>query len=138
MILDSTPGIRIGEVARTLNISTSTLRLYEDLGIILPSRKDSGERMYSLEDIDWLQKINIFFVETRIGPTALARLMRLMPTHAMRQRRTGKGCKVHTNDKICWQVLPALRELCRKCPAYLEKDAVLDFGSNFQIVLHDP
>lgn len=40
--------LSISEVSRLLNIPQSTLRYYEDKGLITPARKDSGYRAYSL------------------------------------------------------------------------------------------
>lgn len=129
------PVIRIGEVAKVLGISASTLRQYEDLGLVLPFKEESGQRMYSVADITWLRRLHQYFAETRTGPTALARLMRLMPTHAMRFRRIGLPCSVQAADRMCWQANATLRRKCRECPAYLEKDMVLDFEKHFRIML---
>ncbi|MDY4761472.1 MerR family transcriptional regulator [Streptococcus thoraltensis] len=53
----------IGQLAELSGISTRTLRYYEALGILLPSRKnDSGYRFYGEKEADILQQI-LFYKE---------------------------------------------------------------------------
>ena len=48
------PLFNIGAVADILGIKHRVLRLYEDRGLINPSRTDGNRRLYSLKDIDIL------------------------------------------------------------------------------------
>lgn len=45
----------IGEFARITNLSIYTLRYYEQENLILPARKENGQRCYSENDIAWIQ-----------------------------------------------------------------------------------
>ncbi|MFC7370611.1 MerR family transcriptional regulator [Fictibacillus iocasae] len=45
----------ISEVSNKLGISTHTLRYYEKEKIITPSRNPGGDRLYSDQDLAWLQ-----------------------------------------------------------------------------------
>lgn len=46
------------DIARKLNISTSTLRIYEDIGIIPPvKRTDSGYRIFTQIHLDYFMCI---------------------------------------------------------------------------------
>lgn len=47
----------IGEFARIANLSIYTLRYYEQENLILPARKENGQRCYSENDIVWIQFI---------------------------------------------------------------------------------
>lgn len=47
----------IGEFARITNLSIYTLRYYEQENLILPARKENGQRCYSENDIAWIQFI---------------------------------------------------------------------------------
>lgn len=48
----------IGEFGRKTGISTRTLRFYEELGILYPSaRNESGHRLYGLDELAKLQRI---------------------------------------------------------------------------------
>lgn len=52
------PGLRIGDVAARANVSTRTLRYYEELGLLTPSgRTSGGERRYQPQDVARLEHI---------------------------------------------------------------------------------
>jgi DNA-binding transcriptional MerR regulator len=52
------PGLRIGDVAARVGVSTRTLRYYEELGILSPSLYTAGgERRYRPEDLKQLEQI---------------------------------------------------------------------------------
>lgn len=54
----------IGEIAKIYGISTDTLRLYEKMGLIIPTRGDNHYRYYSIFDI-W--KLNIIKTMKSLG-----------------------------------------------------------------------
>ena len=47
----------IGEFSSLTNISIYTLRYYEKENLIIPSRKENGNRCYSEKDIIWIEFI---------------------------------------------------------------------------------
>lgn len=47
----------IGEFAQITDLSIYTLRYYEQENLILPARKENGQRCYSENDIAWIQFI---------------------------------------------------------------------------------
>lgn len=49
--------LHIGEVADLFGISTKTLRHYEKMGLVSPSRLDNGYRMYTPDDVRLIQQI---------------------------------------------------------------------------------
>jgi DNA-binding transcriptional MerR regulator len=52
------PGLRIGDVAARVGVSTRTLRYYEELGLLEPSgRTAGGERRYKAQDVFRLERI---------------------------------------------------------------------------------
>lgn len=51
-------GIRISDAATRAGVSARTLRYYEELGLLTPSLYTTGgERRYTLDDLDHLQRI---------------------------------------------------------------------------------
>ena len=51
-------GIRISDAATRAGVSARTLRYYEELGLLTPSLYTAGgERRYTLDDLDHLQRI---------------------------------------------------------------------------------
>ncbi|MFS0657086.1 MerR family transcriptional regulator [Bacillus sp. 179-C3.3 HS] len=50
--------MRIAQVAKQLDLSTATLRYYENIGLIRPIRRDrNGVRDYTEEDVQWIEFI---------------------------------------------------------------------------------
>ena len=137
------PMIRIREAAEAARLSPSTLRLYEDLGLLLPFREEGGQRLYSLSDIYWLKALQEHFKETRTGPQCTARLLGSIPFNAFcgADENCGCSCLYRGFDPLtapgpCWTqygVDGERRRECRNCPAYQRKHLVLDFDQNFVI-----
>ena len=49
--------LSIGELSKRTNLSIPTLRYYEDLGLLKPDRDRNNRRIYSENDISWLDFI---------------------------------------------------------------------------------
>lgn len=45
----------IGEFAKIVGVTTSTLRYYEKEGLLTPYRSDNNLRVYTDDDIDWVE-----------------------------------------------------------------------------------
>ncbi len=95
------PVLTIGTVAKKLNISVQTLRLYEQEGLILPFKTATGRRMYSLHDVERLRCIRTSIKEHGINLQGIKRLISMVP---------------------CWEFKGGLDNQCRNCPAYYEAD----------------
>lgn len=93
------PILTIGTVAKKLNVAVQTLRLYEQEGLIIPYKTDSGRRMYSLQDLDRLLCIRKMITENGLNLQGIKRLMSLIP---------------------CWKFKGGLDDDCINCPAYRE------------------
>jgi DNA-binding transcriptional MerR regulator len=56
--LSESQALRIGEVAAQTGLTQRTIRYYEEVGLLdAPSRTDGDYRLYSLEDVERLQRI---------------------------------------------------------------------------------
>jgi MerR family transcriptional regulator/heat shock protein HspR len=61
-------------------LSPRTLRLYEEEGLILPSRRsEGGQRLYSNQDIAWIRCIRELVHEHGLTTIAIRRLLDLIP-----------------------------------------------------------
>jgi len=73
---DSEPLLRISEVARRVGISSSALRAWESLGLVVPQRTRSRYRMYSVSDVRLLQRA-IFLRRARgLNPAAIVHVLK--------------------------------------------------------------
>ena len=96
-----TPVYSIGTVARLLDISVQTLRLYESEGLILANKSAGGQRLYSEADVHRLECIRKAITEEKIGIAGIRRMQALIP---------------------CWQVIHCTDEQRLACPAYTDHD----------------
>ena len=88
---------KIGAVARSLDIAVETIRMYEREGILLLEKTASGQRVFSAEDIHWLQCIRRLIKDEGLNIAGIRRLLALMP---------------------CWKLRPCTLAESEQCPAY--------------------
>jgi MerR family transcriptional regulator, redox-sensitive transcriptional activator SoxR len=108
----SEAGMRIGEVARRAGVCTSLLRYYEDVGLVEPLERVSGQRRY---DESVLRRLAVIDVAQRAG-LSLDEIRELLD---------------HGNDPVS----DRLRELAaRRLP---EIDALIDRAQRVRSWLND-
>ena len=73
------PVLTIGIVAEKLNVAVQTVRLYEQEGLILPHKTDSGRRMYSMHDLERLRCIRKMITEHGLNLNGIKRIMSMIP-----------------------------------------------------------
>ena len=74
--VDAEPLLRISEVARRVGISSSALRAWESLGLVVPQRTRSKYRLYTMEDVRVLQRA-IFLRRARgLNPAAIVHVLK--------------------------------------------------------------
>ncbi|MHC4219544.1 MAG: MerR family transcriptional regulator [Planctomycetota bacterium] len=91
------PLISIGVLAQQVGLSVSAVRKYENDGLILAHRTDSGHRLFSYEDIGRVQSIQHLIQDLGLNTEGIRRMQALLP---------------------CWDLLPCSAETRRSCPAY--------------------
>lgn len=93
------PVLTIGTVAKKLNVAVQTIRLYEQEGLILPHKTETGRRMFSMHDLERLHCIRKLLTEDGLNISGIKRLMSLIP---------------------CWEFKGGLDADCQSCPAYYD------------------
>jgi len=74
--VDPEPLLRISDVARRVGISSSALRAWESLGLVVPQRTRSKYRLYTVEDVRVLQRA-IFLRRARgLNPAAIVHVLK--------------------------------------------------------------
>ena len=97
--------LTVGETARILGVSPSTLRLWENVGLVSPARSNGRYRLYSPELLDVLKRIkylrdvkllNLPGIRQALGKAATAKATNgARPTDLGRKlRRLRKGCNL--------------------------------------------
>lgn len=96
------PVYSIGTVARMLDVSVETLRMYERRGLILVDKTETNQRLYSEADVDRLRCIRSAIRNEKISVEGLRRLHSMVP---------------------CWKHVNCPIEQRSNCPAFLSPQA---------------
>jgi DNA-binding transcriptional MerR regulator/quercetin dioxygenase-like cupin family protein len=65
----------ISDVSNLLNVSASTLRMWENVGLILPDRTSGGRRVYSPEKVERLKYIQRLRTEKKLNVEAIRQVL---------------------------------------------------------------
>jgi MerR family transcriptional regulator/heat shock protein HspR len=84
---DNEPRYVISVAARMLGIQTHTLRYYEKIGIIEPSRSRGNIRLYSDKDVAYLKQLKTLMSDLGINLAGVEVILRLAERLAELQRR---------------------------------------------------
>lgn len=95
------PVYSIGSVARRLEVSVQTLRLYEAEGLILPGKSDGGQRRYSESDVARLECIREAISAQKMSIAGIRHMQALVP---------------------CWSLVKCSDAERNACPAFREHD----------------
>jgi len=125
------PVISIGTLARKVGLSVSAIRKYEEEGLIISHRTDSGHRLFSYEDIDRLRSIQHLIKEIGFNIEGIRRMQALLPCWNLLpcEKEVRENCLAYKGStKPCWMIKDAHCTVkgneCRKCLVYR-------FGSMF-------
>ncbi|MFP4415917.1 MAG: MerR family transcriptional regulator [Fibrobacterota bacterium] len=72
------PLFTIGAVADILDIKPRMLRLFEERGLITPSRTEGNRRLYTLKDIDMLSYIQYLTLVKRVNMAGVREIQKLL------------------------------------------------------------
>src|SRR5271165_775766 len=70
------PYLKIGEVARLVNVSPSVIRSWESLGLTRPQRTKSKYRLYTTEDVKLLKRARFLRKVRGLNAAAIVQLLR--------------------------------------------------------------
>ena len=110
----------IGDVARLLDISPNTLRLYENSGLVIPHRTPTNRRLYDEKDLAWLKKIRNLIKHEKMNIEGIRRLLALLPCWEIIKCKERENCPVYIErTRLCFEVKhPQDHKDCRQCEVY--------------------
>lgn len=116
----------IGVVAKRLNISVETIRLYEREGLLLINKMPSGHRRFSEKDVERLQCVRDMITEKGLNIEGVRRMMSMIPCwkyYPDCSLEQHPDCPAYTTSKApCWALegKPDVCENqdCYNCPVY--------------------
>jgi MerR family transcriptional regulator/heat shock protein HspR len=84
------PKYVISVAARMVGVQTHTLRYYERIGIIEPSRSSGRIRLYSEKDIVQLRRVKTLMEELGVNLAGVEVILRMMKRISELQQEVGK------------------------------------------------
>lgn len=101
------PIYSISNAAALAGISVHTLRMYEKEGLIIPYKKASKQRSYSLKDIERIKCIRNFISLNKVTIEGLRRFLALVPCWAIIKcnKKDRKNCQAYSGYmNPCWML----------------------------------
>ncbi len=83
----SKPYFTIGAVAEILGIKPRMLRVYEERGILTPSRTEGNRRLYSLNDIDVLAYVQYLTSVKKVNIAGVLEIQKILQKLDLRTRQ---------------------------------------------------
>ena len=87
MVEGSEPRYVISIAARMLGVQTHTLRYYERVGLLEPSRSESNLRLYSDQDIQRLRRIRTLMDELGVNLAGVEVIFKLLARMEVMQQQ---------------------------------------------------
>lgn len=121
---ESTPVYTIGIAADLLGVHPRTLRLYEQSGLLRPARRNN-RRLYSENDIRWVQCIRYLIHKKGLNQEGLRRLLGLVPCWELKncpEEERNKCSAYEDRTTPCWEIADgtcAQSNKCYECATYL-------------------
>ena len=119
------PVISIGTLAKKVGLSVSAIRKYEEQGLLISHRTESGHRLFSYEDIERLRSIQHLIKEIGFNFEGIRRMQTMLPCWDLLpcEKKVRDNCLAYKgNTKPCWMIKEAHCTLkgneCRKCLVY--------------------
>ncbi len=92
------------QVAKVLNLSVETLRLYEREGLLVPYKLTSGHRRFTSDDIEWIRCLQEQIHENKLNFAGIRYMLSTLACHEV------KPCCLPDHESC-----PAGSKSCRPC-----------------------
>ena len=119
------PVISIGTLAKKVGLSVSAIRKYEEEGLIISHRIESGHRLFSYEDVQRLSTIQHLIKKLGFNIEGIRRMQAILPCWDLLpcEKKVRDNCLAFKGStKPCWMMKDAHCTLrgneCRKCAVY--------------------
>ena len=117
------PLFTISSVAEILGIKPRMLRLYEERGLISPSRTDGNRRLYSIKDIDILAYFQYLTMVKKVNIAGVLEIQKILKKLDEETRNTFMSEIEKEIDKLPKDKKDAFIGDEEKIPAHVIKDA---------------
>lgn len=110
--------LSIGVAAKKLGVSRQLLKKYEREGLLITNKTESGHRLYSESDLEWIDFLHHQITNNNMKVARLRLLLALIPCWNIKKNCSQadcKGCKAYKNyNVVCWTLKDPGSQLCRQ------------------------
>ncbi|MBQ8458875.1 MerR family transcriptional regulator [bacterium] len=78
MLDENSPILTVSKVAKMLNISADRLRTYDEENLVEPTRTGNNARMYSCNDVNWLEALRKLINKPNISILGIKEILRII------------------------------------------------------------
>lgn len=78
MLDENSPILTVSNVAKQLGISADRLRTYDEENLVAPTRGKNNVRMYSCNDVNWLENLRKLIGKPNISILGFKEILRLL------------------------------------------------------------
>jgi hypothetical protein len=122
--------MRIGSVAKLMNLSVRRILQYEEEGLVIPREKtDGGHRLYSEHEINQIRNIIHLIHDHGLTLAGIKTLLKMTPCWKIFPCLVKDQCKAYkTPELACWEIRErggdecACVGACDRCPIYRVRD----------------
>lgn len=136
------PIISIGTLAEKVGLSVSAIRKYEEEGLIISFRAESGHRLFCYEDIDRINTIQYLIKDIGLNFEGIRRMQALLPCWDILPCNPNErdNCPaLRERSKSCWMLkyspCTSQGNICRECTVYRIGTLYLE---EIKLFLHNP
>ncbi len=119
------PKYTISNAANLLNISVHTMRMYEREGLVIPFKKESGQRLYSDQDIERIICIRHSITDEKLNIQGIRKILSIIPCWTIIKCSDNDrvNCEAYSSSsKPCWMYNHQdniCKDIdCRECEVY--------------------
>ncbi|MFC1556334.1 MerR family transcriptional regulator, partial [candidate division KSB1 bacterium] len=124
------PILPIGVSAKLVGVCPSTLRMYEESGLIIPHKTSTNMRLFSQNDIEWVRFLRDLIKREKISIEAIRRILAIIPCWKIKKCKPPErnDCLAYRNSTSpCWD----LQEVNGPCKGYECGECVV-YGMKYQ------
>ena len=107
MLDENSPILTVSNVAKQLNISADRLRTYDEEMLVVPARIKNNVRMYSCNDVNWLENLRKLIGKSNISINGFKEILKLI--YFISDKDFENFIKKQPKDSI-WLVLAEMKK----------------------------
>ncbi len=107
MLDENSPILTVSKTAKELNISADRLRTYDEENLVAPARLKNNVRMYSCNDVNWLEALRELIGKSKISITGFKEILKLL--YFIPDSEFEKFLKSQRNDSL-WHIFAKMKK----------------------------